>query len=206
MNRGRSFGPYGCLLFLMGVGFLVAGIVSGMVPEALASVSSNAPDSGESMRALGIWGVVTFVCLGIGSFGLKYYGFRNSIMGFGAILALCGVIGLIVYFIGGDTTTKGNAIWVVFNVVAETFGSLLMPSIVALGVGSLLVIICLATGGDQKPDQQTASAGGYFGDPGKKIQSTYKGQVIICGKCGQENPAYLAVCAKCGEQLSMSKK
>jgi hypothetical protein len=154
MNRGRSFGPYGCLLFLMGLGFLAAGLGSGMVPEALASVVSNSPDSDGSLSALAIWGLFTFGSLGLGSFGIKYYGIRNSTMGFGAILVICGLVGLVVHLNGGGTSNSGNAIWVGMNFVAEITGSLLITSIAAMGIGMLLVLGCLLAGSDSEPSRQ----------------------------------------------------
>jgi hypothetical protein len=204
MNRGRSFGPYGCLLFLMGLGFLAAGLGSGMVPEALASVASNSPDSDGSLSALAIWGLFTFGSLGLGSFGIKYYGIRNSTMGFGGILVICGLVGLVVHLSGGGTSNSGNAIWVVMNFVAEITGSLLITSIAAMGIGMLLVLGCLLAGGNPESSRQPVRQQIPSQDGSIPFQPSSKGKKKACGKCGHENPEWYSICDKCGSYLRSS--
>jgi len=204
MRRGRSFGPYGCLLFLMGIGFLIAGLASGMVPEALSSLMSNAPDAGEALPALSIWGLVTFGSLGLGSFGIKYYGVRDSVMGFGAILMLCGGIGLYVALTGGGRSDSGNAIWVVMNKVAEVTGSLLVTSLIALGSGVLLVVFTLLMGsGSEAPRRQDQQA--VMRKPIDEPASTIPpGKGKACGKCGHINANWCVSCEHCGSMLPRS--
>jgi hypothetical protein len=149
-SRSSSYGPYGCLLFLMGLVFLVAGVASGMVPNALSDILTQQPGAGGSLQALAIWGLFTLGSLGLGSFGIRYYGIRNSTLGFGIILILCGIVGFIVYFSGGDTSHSGNAIWVVMNFVAEMVGSLLIASFGSTISGVVLVLIVLLYGEFQK--------------------------------------------------------
>jgi len=204
MRRGRSFGPYGCLLFLMGIGFFIAGVASGMVPDALSSLMSNAPDAGEALPALGIWGLVTFGSLGLGSFGIKYYGLRDSVMGFGAILMLCGGIGLYVALTDGGTSDSGNAIWVVMNKVAEITGSLLITSLVALGIGVLLVVFTLLMGsGSEEPRKQDQQAV-YRKTIDKPASTIPPGKGKVCGKCGHPNANWCVSCERCGSMLPRS--
>lgn len=204
MKRGRSYGPYGCLLFLMGMGFLIAGVASGMVPKALASLASNAPDSGESTSALLIWGGVTASSLGIGSFGIKYYGFRNSSIGFGVILMLCGGIGLFTAMTGGGTSDSGNVIWVVMNMVAEMTGSLMVTSIIALGGGLLLILLMMAMGsGSPAPRQPQQPV--YRNDNPEPVSKIPPGKGKACGKCGHMNANWCVSCEKCGSMLPRTK-
>lgn len=201
MKRGRSFGPYGCLLFLMGIGFLVAGVGSGMVPEALTSVMSNAPDAGDSMQALAIWGLFTFGSLGIGSLGVGHFGWRNSTIGFGVILALCGAFGLFSALTGGGTSDSGNAIWVVMNKVAEVTGSLQMTSLIAIGGGILLVTIMALSGtGSPSPSKQPQQPV-YRKDMPEPVSTIPPGKGKACTKCGHMNANWCVSCERCGTML-----
>lgn len=204
MKSGRSYGPYGCLLFLMGIGFLIGGVASGMVPNALASLASNAPDSGESTTALLIWGGVTVFSLGIGSFGIKYYGIRNSSIGFGVILMLCGGIGLYTAMTGGGTSDSGNVIWVVMNMIAEMTGSLMVTSMVALGGGLLLILLMMVMGsGSPAPRQPQQPV--YRNDMPEPASKIPPGKGKACGKCGHMNANWCVSCEKCGSMLPRQK-
>jgi hypothetical protein len=194
-RRGRSYGPYCCLLFLMGLGFLIAGVGSGMVMNALGSLASNSPDASESLKALAIWSAFTFGSLGLGSLGIFYYGIRTSTQWFGAILILCGVIGLITLYAGGGTSNSGNVIWVAMNFIAEATGSLVLTLFVSIGIGLLLVIITLLFGGSQSP---AGSASG-----GQPNQSGRGSQMIVCSRCGHSNPVWYAACEKCKTQITL---
>ncbi len=185
-SRGGSYGPYCCLLFLMGLGFLVAGVGSGMVMNALASLMSNSPDSTESLNTLGVWSAFTFGSLGLGSLGINYYGVKNSTLWFGAILILCGVVGLVMHYSGGGTADSGNVVWVVMNFIAEITGSLLYTSVASIGFGLLLVTITSLT-------VKTAQTS----------PTSNRGQMIVCSRCGHSNPVWYAVCEKCRSQITL---
>jgi hypothetical protein len=204
MKRGRSFGPYGCLLFLMGVGFLIAGLASGMVQQALASVTSNAPDASESMKALGLWGLFTFGSLIIGMIGLDQFGWRNSTSGFGVILMVCGGIGLYTALTGDGTSDSGNVIWVVMNKVAEVTGSLMITSMATLGGGFLLVLLMMAMGPGKKGNNNSNQPvyRNNFPEAASKIPP---GKGKACPHCGHMNANWCVSCERCGSMLPRAK-
>jgi hypothetical protein len=198
-RRGGNYGPYCCLLFLLGLGFLVAGIGSGMVMNSIANLSGNSPESSESLKTLGIWSAFTFGSLGFGSLGIRYYGIRNSLLWFGIILILCGSIGLYVNYTEGGPSHSGNVIWVAMNFIAGITGSLLFTSIGAIGIGGLLVISTLLMRGDQGNANTTRgmTSGGN--------QAKNQGPMLTCSRCGHQNPVWFAVCEQCGAQITMGK-
>lgn len=201
----RSYGPYGCLLFLMGIGFLIAGIGSGMVPDAIRDIMAQSPESNAAYSALGIWGLVTFGSLGLGSFGVRHYGLRGSTLGFGIILVLCGLLGLFVHYSGGEISNSGNVIWVAVNFVGEITGSLLTASILAVAAGGILVLGILLTGGHQV-QEMVPQYGGFAGDiPSKFTQSLKKGQILTCPRCGHNNANWFVVCEQCGKRISIAR-
>jgi hypothetical protein len=146
-----------------------------MVPEALTSVMSNAPDAGDSMQALAIWGLFTFGSLGIGSLGV------------GPLT-------------GGGTSDSGNVIWVAMNKVAEMTGSLQMTSLIALGGGILLVIIMAITGSGS-PSQTKAEQPVYRKDMPEPVSTIPPGKGKACAKCGHMNANWCVSCERCGSML-----
>jgi hypothetical protein len=202
----RSYGPYGCLLFLLGIGFLIAGLGSGMVQEAISKILAQSPEANGSNSALGIWALVTFGSLGLGSIGIRYYGLRSSTLGFGIILVLCGLLGLFVQYSGGETSNSGNVIWVAVNFVGDMVGSLLIASIAALVGGVILVLGVLLTG-SHSIQETVPQYGGFAGDITSKFtQSLKKGQILTCPRCGHSNANWFVVCEQCGKRLSVSRQ
>ena len=135
-SKGPSYGPYALFLLLIGIVFLLVGLC-GMGPWYVEKLQTHSLTSQHITEIL-IWAVVTFGMLGIGSFGIRYYGVRNSIFGLGVILIVCGVVGIIVHFVGGGHSD--NAIWVVMNMIGDAVGSLLFVSIMTALSGALLVV------------------------------------------------------------------
>jgi hypothetical protein len=204
-NRRRSFGPYGCFLFLLGIGFLIAGFSSGMVPKAIVDIVYQKPESADAFSALGTWGFITIGSFTLGSLGIRRYGLRKSTMWLGIILILCGAAGLFVNFTGGEASYSGNPIWIAMNFVADIGGSLLAVSVAAVVGGGLLVLGMLLIGEKQEPKYQS-SGGGFTGYGfSQNFQSNVPGQITTCTPCGHLNPAWRASCEKCGVHLSMGK-
>jgi hypothetical protein len=185
----------------MGIGFFIAGLANGMVSDALSSLMSNTPDVAKALPALGLWGLATFGSLGLGSFGIKYYGVRDSIMGFGAILMLCGGIGLYVALTGGGTSNSGNVIWVVMNMVAEYTGSLLITSLIALGIGILLFVFTLLLGSGSEAPRKQVVLRKTTDEPAPTIPP---GKGKVCSQCGYANANWYVSCEKCGSMLPRS--
>ncbi|NMB55353.1 MAG: hypothetical protein GYA15_11685 [Leptolinea sp.] len=189
-SRDGFCNPFGCLLFLLGLGFLATGIISGTVVSAINELQSNTPSSSESIKTLGIWAAVTFGSLGLGLLGIRSYGLRDSAVGIGLMFVVLGLAGLAVYYLEVQIPVSGNALWETVRYLIDLTGSLLYTSLAFGGAGLLLILITLLVGSGH--------------DPGKRKSTGYT-QVLVCHRCGHSNPVWLASCEKCGAQIPMAE-
>jgi hypothetical protein len=126
----------------------------------------------------------------MGQRGAGFTGCLVSLMGF--VLFVAGLTGLAGYFGFGGDLLSAEVIQSAFKYVEGMAGSLLIPSAVATGVGLLLLLTGMFSGDGHRSSNKETGVDGY------------KGMIITCHKCGQNNPAYAAVCSNCKARLSMA--
>jgi hypothetical protein len=126
----------------------------------------------------------------MGQRGAGLTGCLVSLMGL--VLLVSGLVGLAGYFGFGADILSAEIIQSAFKYVEGMAGSLLIPSGVATGIGLLLLVVGMSSGGGHKKSNDVTGVDGY------------KGMIITCHKCGQNNPAYAAVCSNCKARLSMA--
>lgn len=189
-SRGGSCSPFGCMFVIIGLGFLVSGIVSGTVASQLRDLQANPSLSSPSLTAVVIWAAITFVTLGLGLLSVWFGGLRDSFMGFGVLLILISLAGIAVHFSELQVPSTGNEIWDFISYLNGLTGSLLISSIGLGGIGLLVVVMVLFMGGEK--EDSTQQRGGNR-------------QILICAHCEQPNPVWYAFCEKCGEQLIMAQ-
>jgi hypothetical protein len=126
----------------------------------------------------------------MGQRGAGFTGCLVSLMGF--VLFVAGLAGLAGYFGFGGDFLSAEVIQSAFKYVEGMAGSLLIPSGAATGVGLLLLVAGLSSGDGHRSSNKETGVDGY------------KGMIITCHKCGQNNPAYAAVCSNCKARLTMA--